>query len=256
MKRGYQLGYSNISAEEMYDVETRERKAATMVSVLSDCLDRPLSELSMLNVGGSTGIIDNYLAEHFGKVTSVDIDELAITHAREKFQRENLHYQVGDAMNLAFDDASFDVVISSHIYEHVPDAGVMMNEIHRVLKQDGVCYFAGCNRIMWNEPHYNLPLLSVIPTFMAHAYVRLFRGQDHYYERHLSYWGLKRLVNAFRVEDYTRKTVTEQERFGTAYMLAEGSLKARIADWITGYAMWLSPGYIWILHKKQPGNNS
>ena len=141
------------------------------------------------------------------------------------------------------------MVISSHIYEHVPDAKIMMKEIHRVLKNGGVCYFAGCNRIMWNEPHYNLPLLSVIPTFLAHIYVKAFRGEDHYYERHLSYWGLRDLVRAFELEDYTRLTVTEQLRFGTEYMLAPGSLKAKIADLITKYAMWLSPGYIWILHK-------
>lgn len=227
----------------------RERKAVTMVAVLGDCLDRPLNELSLLNVGGSTGIIDNYLAGHFARVTGVDIDEKAIAHARENFSAANLSFEVGDAMNLPYEDSSFDVIISSHIYEHVPDAGRMMDEIHRVLKNDGVCYFAGCNRIMWNEPHYNLPLLSVIPTFLAHLYVKVFRGEDHYYERHLSYWGLRKLVSRFVLQDYTRKTITEQQRFGTEYMLEPGSTKAKIADLVTRFAMWLSPGYIWILHK-------
>lgn len=233
----------------MYDVDTREKKAATMISVLSDHLDKPLSELVMLNVGGSTGIIDNYLAQHFGSVTGVDIDEDAIAHAQENFKKDNLKFEVGDAMNLAYEDSSFDVVISSHIYEHVPDSKIMMKEIHRVLKTGGVCYFAGCNRIMWNEPHYNLPLLSVIPTFLAHLYVKAFRGEDHYYERHLSYWGLRNLVKGFELKDYTRLTVTNQHQFGTEYMLAPGSLKAKIADMVTRYAMWLSPGYIWILQK-------
>lgn len=73
--RRYQYSYSN-QCGSMYDIQGRERKAQTMVAVLEDFLKRPLSELRLLNVGGSTGIIDNYLASHFASVVGVDIDGL------------------------------------------------------------------------------------------------------------------------------------------------------------------------------------
>ena len=52
----------------MFDIVKRERKARTMVAVIEDFISRPLRELSLLDVGASTGIIGNYLSGVFGKV--------------------------------------------------------------------------------------------------------------------------------------------------------------------------------------------
>jgi len=248
LSRGYQYDYSDI-AFEMHDVDSRQKKANTMVAVLEEYASVPLNTLSVLNVGGSAGIIDNFLSDYFKSVTGVDIDEKAIKLATENFSKDNLKFEVGDAMNLPYKDGTFDIVISSHIYEHVPDANKMMEEIYRVLKSDGICYFAGCNRLKWDEPHYHLPLLSAIPVFMAHVYLKIFRNIDHYYERHFSYWGLKKLVKNFDVTDYTQKTVLHPTKYGTEYMVKPGTIKAKLAEWVTKYAIWLSPGYIWLLKK-------
>lgn len=234
----------------MFDVDGRERKARTMVAVLQECLPGPLDSYRMLNVGGSAGIIDNYLAGYFAAVIGVDIDEPAVKHAKASFQRENLAFQVGDALDLQFAEASFDVVVCSQVYEHVPDAARMMREIHRVLKRGGVCYFAASNRLMWNEPHYNLPLLSVIPRPLAHRYVRWAGRGESYYEHHYSYWGLRHLVRMFEVEDFTRRMVADPQKYHVEYMIRPGSMTAVIAGFISRWLYWLVPGYIWILKKK------
>jgi SAM-dependent methyltransferase len=130
----------------------------------------------------------------------------------------------------------------------------MMNEIHRVLKPGGVCYFAAGNRLQLIEPHHNLPFLSIIPRKMAHSYVRLAKKGDSYFEKHLSYWGLKKLVHRFDCIDYTRKIIEEPEKFHTDYMIPEGSVKQRVAKNMIKYAPWVSPGYIWLLKKVVPNN--
>ena len=56
-----------------------------MVAVLEDYFQAPLNNQSLLNVGGSTGIIDSYLADYFHSVVSVDIDKPAIEQAKSKF---------------------------------------------------------------------------------------------------------------------------------------------------------------------------
>ena len=43
-----------------------------------------------------------------------------------------------DATNLHFSDNSFDVIIANHIFEHIPYDLLAMQEMHRVLKKDGV----------------------------------------------------------------------------------------------------------------------
>lgn len=246
--RGYQHDFSARSPA-MHDVSARERKARTMVAVLQDRLKGPLHGLAALNVGGSAGIIDAFLADHFGSVVSVDIDIPAIEHARRQFAKGNLSFLVGDALSLSFADGAYDVVICSQVYEHVPDAHRMMQEIFRVMKPGGVCYFAAGNRLMWNEPHYNLPLLSVVPRAVAHAYVRLAGRASHYHEYHFTYWGLRRLVRSFVLHDYTRRIIEEPARYFAEYMVAPGSLKQTAAALLARYAYWLVPGYIWVLEK-------
>lgn len=252
MKRGYQYHFSK-NESGMFSIAARQRKAKTMIAVLDDYIDGPLTGLSVLNVGGSAGIIDDYLSDHFASVIGIDIDETAIEYARKNYSKRNLKFAVGDAMNLQFEDNAFDVVISSHVYEHVPDAATMMDEIYRVLKPNGVCYFAAGNRLMWNEPHYNIPLLSVIPRPFAHFYLKLLGKGDFYYEKHLSYWGLKKLTGKLDCVDYTLKIIQNPRKYAADYMITPGTIKARLAVLITKYIFWLIPGYIWLLKKPDYG---
>ena len=249
-KRGYQYEFS-ASNSAMHDTDGRERKAATMVAALADYFDVPLASLSVLDVGASTGIIDNHLAKHFQSVIGLDIDKRAIESAKANFDRSNLEFREGDALATGLQDNSVDVVICSQIYEHVPDAQAMMDEIFRVLRPGGICYFAASNRFMWNEPHYHLPLLSAIPRPLAHIYIRLAGKASHYHELHFSYWGLRRLIRRFDLVDYTRKMIERPEQFGVEYMIEPGTRKHAIAKAITKYAFWMVPSYIWLL--KKPG---
>lgn len=220
-----------------------------MVSVLSEHCETDLSSLTLLNVGGSAGIIDEYLSRYFRHVTGIDIDEKAIQYAKNTFSKDNLVFELGDALNLRYADESFDVVICSHVYEHVTNANTMMKEIHRILKPGGFVYFAAGNRLMYNEPHYNLPLLSVMPRFLAHLYMRAAGKGTHYHEKHLSYWGLKRLTKQFDMTDATVDIIRQPEKYHTEYMLRPRSRKHRVAFFIARYFIWLVPSYIWILKK-------
>lgn len=248
MERGYQYDFASKSTR-MFDVLARQRKAKTMVAVLKDYFTIPLNKLSVLTVGSSTGIIDNYLADYFRSVVGVDVDKPAIEYAKKNFQKANLVFQMGDTLSLGFPDNSVNVVICSQVYEHVPDPHKMMDEIFRVLMPGGVCYFSANNRLMWNEPHYNLPLLSVLPRTIAHIYVRLARKASHYHELHYTFWGLRKLVQRFVIHDYTLKTISNPLKYHTDYMVQPGSTKAAMAKFIVRKFLWLSPGYIWLLEK-------
>jgi 2-polyprenyl-3-methyl-5-hydroxy-6-metoxy-1,4-benzoquinol methylase len=255
MSRGYQHDFSSLHGDSMYDKEARERKANTMIRVLSHNFgEENIAQMSLLDVGSSTGIIDNYLSRAFAEVTGIDIDTRAVEHAKKAFANESLHFCTGDAMSLDFPENSFDVVICSQIYEHVPDARQMMDQIFRVLKPEGVCYFAAGNRLSIEEHHYKLPFLSVIPRPLGHLYLRMTGKGTYYYEKHLSYWGLQSLVASFDIIDYTGKVINDPEGFDVAYMLEPGSRKQKLAQFIVQRLYWLCPGYIWLL--KKPGKEN
>jgi 2-polyprenyl-3-methyl-5-hydroxy-6-metoxy-1,4-benzoquinol methylase len=251
MGRDYQFDFSS-KIPGMYDITSRERKAQTMVAILTEFLGvKRLAEARVLDVGSSTGIIDHYLANHVGSVTGIDIDSKAIRHANQIYQKQNLQFIEGDAMNLQYPDRSYDLVICSHIYEHVPDSKKLIQEIFRVLKPGGVCFFSAGNRINLIEPHYRLPLLSVMPKFLAHLYMRIARKGTKYYEEHLTYWGLKKLTCQFHLHDYTRKIVNDPARYQVSYMLGPNSATTRFARFLAKYFYWAFPSYIWLLQKPQ-----
>lgn len=233
----------------MFDVAGRRRKAITMVNVLKDSINEPLANLTLLNVGGSAGIIDEHLSKYFNQVTGIDIDQEAIEYATQNFIKPNLKFELADAMHMKYESDSFDVVICSQVYEHVPDAKTLMSEIFRVLKPNGVVYFAAGNRLMIKEPHYNLLFLSLLPRSLSHIYLKLRGKGDYYYEKHFTYWGLKKLVRNFELVDYTTSLISDPNKFGTQYMVETGSIKQKAALFIAKYFFWLLPGYIWILKK-------
>lgn len=248
MERDYQYNFS-ANASSVFDTTNRELKAKTIIAVLSEYFNKNTNKLCLLDVGASSGIIDNFLADHFLSVTGIDIDEPAIKHATSVYSKQNLKFHIGDALKLTFEDNCFDVVVCAHVYEHVPDANVMMKEIYRVLKPGGVCYFGASNRLRWNEPHYNLPLLSVVPRVTSHIYIRLAKKAQYYHELHFSYWGLKKLASGFILHDYTGKLIKDPAAYKVDYMLPPNSLKTKMAKYLFRFFPWITPSYIWLLEK-------
>lgn len=245
--RGYQPDFSTIY-ESMHSVEERGRKAATMVAILRESLGDRLAHASVLNLGCSTGLIDEYIAPQVARMTGVDIDEPAIALAKSRRNAPNLDFEIGDAMHLGFVDETFDVVICSQVYEHVPDASRMMTEIRRVLRQGGVCYFAATNKWALIEKHHRLPFLSWLPQRLADRYMRITGKGDSYYERHLGYGSLLALVSGFRLEDCTGKVLTTPGRYEAEYLFGS-AWQRRVAGFLFRTLRPIFPGYIWLLWK-------
>lgn len=153
-------------------------------------------------------------------------------------------------MNVNFADETFDVITCSHVYEHVPDSNKLMNEIYRLLKRNGVCYFAAGNRMKIIEGHYGLPFLSIIPKAIAHIYLKILKRGTFYYENHLSLNGLKKLISKFEIIDYTQKVIECPDKYYARDMVNPGSLKQKISIFVCKTAYWLFPTYIWLLRKK------
>ena len=99
--------------------------------------------MRMLDVGCGVGGPALNIAEHSGAlVTGVNIVEKHIAIARERAITRGLanrtEFVVGDGMNLAFADASFDAVYVFEAGCHMPDKGRFYRECARVLRPGGV----------------------------------------------------------------------------------------------------------------------
>jgi 2-polyprenyl-3-methyl-5-hydroxy-6-metoxy-1,4-benzoquinol methylase len=240
--------YSQRLPGAVFDQDGRKEKAHKILSVLSDYLQCPLQTLNALDLGCASGIITRVLAPCFKRIVGTDIDLPALEYARSA-ETSHAVFFPSDAMNLPFKNDVFDVVICAHVYEHVPDSAKLMREIRRILKLGGVCFFAAGNRVRLVEPHYRLPFLSMLPTALAHLYLRLTVKGTYYEEQHLTYWGLKRLVSGFQVLDYTEKVLRDPEKYSATDLCATGSLKQKSAILFARLAYGLVPTYIFLLKK-------
>lgn len=246
--RGYQLRYSE-SEPLMSDEVSRRQKARKIIAVLRHALAGSTAGMRVLDIGSSTGIILAAVGEAFGTVVGIDIDDAAARTASKYLVRPNQTVVLGDAMRLPVANASTDVVILNHVYEHVPDARVLLDETWRVLRAGGIVYFAADNRHTLIEPHHRLPLLSWLPRRFANAYLRLTRRGDEYYEQLLSYRHLRRLVARFDVDDYTFDLIRGPALFSNDEMVRPGSLIARLPRWALRLLRFLIPTFIFVLRK-------
>ena len=249
----YQRDFSELHPETMFDERGRLQKAKKTAAVILDAMPgfglEP-ARARVLDIGCSTGILTRHYAELFGQVVGVDIDDGAVEWAESNRSADNIEYRVGDSMELPFAEGEFDVVTCTHIYEHVPDAQRMLDEIFRVLKPGGLCYFAAENRLRVWDGHYNLPLLTPLPKPLRDLYVRWTGKGERCYETHLGLGGLRRLVQRFEIIDYTAAVVRDPEKYEAADMIRPRSFKQRAALALLTVAYWAFPTYLWILQKK------
>jgi SAM-dependent methyltransferase len=95
----------------------------------------------VLDVGCGTGYGAAYLADHGAKVLAYDGAADAIAYARRRFPR--VHFEVQDLGGpLPLADRSFSLVLSSNVFEHVPDVDRLSAECARVVTADGAVIVA------------------------------------------------------------------------------------------------------------------
>ncbi len=101
----------------------------------------------VLEIGCGTGYGAHYLAS-FGaaQVVGLDVEEMALQYARQVHAHTRVRYELGDAEDLPFDNATFEFVFSSQVIEHTASPERVLAEIKRVLKPGGFCLVTTPNK--------------------------------------------------------------------------------------------------------------
>ena len=115
------------------------------------------------------------------RVTAMDISRPNLENAKTFLEKKGVLDRVtlvqGDAENLPFPDASFDLVVSSHVLEHLPDFDNGLAEIRRVTRG---------------------PAVVALPTCLNLAAAAQLGGAEFFYFRKKSFpalvWGVLRIL--------------------------------------------------------------
>jgi 2-polyprenyl-3-methyl-5-hydroxy-6-metoxy-1,4-benzoquinol methylase len=228
---------------------SRSRKAKKIEVVLEEHLGPDLSTFRALDVGCSPGWIVQSLQHRFRELIGVDVqrDSLAQTLASAAGKLPRL--VAGDAAHLPFSSERFDVVIYAQVYEHVPDQQAVVDEIWRVLRPGGVCFFSGPNRLAFMEDHYRLPLLSWLPRPAAIAYMKLFRRNKVYDIHPRTLWTIRNQLRRFRITDYTARMLRHPSRYSVDEHVRESRAFRTLPNAVLHALRPLYPNFNWMIEK-------
>ncbi len=98
-----------------------------------------LENLGILEVGSGRGGGADYIVRSFEprSYRGLDLSHRAVDFCNRHYQHEALSFTQGSAMNIPFEDGSFDVVINVESSHRYPDVGIFFKEVERVLKPNG-----------------------------------------------------------------------------------------------------------------------
>lgn len=98
--------------------------------------------IKTLEVGCGSARLSCFLASKGYETTCLDYSESALRVAHKNYQitKNKGDFVIGDAKNLPFEDNTFDIVLSTGLLEHFREPQIVINEMARVLKGNGIFY--------------------------------------------------------------------------------------------------------------------
>lgn len=136
------------AAWEKWNAETREQRLGEISTDQRDCIIEWMrrlarNDLDIIDVGCGAGWLCPSLTP-FGNVTATDFSAEVLARAQTKMSA--VAFVPGDFMDLEFEDARYDVVISLEVLAHVADQEGFVAKLARILRPDGMLMLATQNR--------------------------------------------------------------------------------------------------------------
>jgi ubiquinone/menaquinone biosynthesis C-methylase UbiE len=131
---------------------------------------------NVLEIGCGQGTGARIIYDLFApqKYVGIDLDPRMIRRARAKASAlPNATFLEGDATDLGFPDASFDLVVDFGIVHHVPNWKDALAEVHRILKVNGEFLFEDLCVETW-ERGIGIPFKKLAD----HPYEQMFRKRE------------------------------------------------------------------------------
>ncbi|QOC23058.1 class I SAM-dependent methyltransferase [Wenzhouxiangella sp. AB-CW3] len=107
--------------------------------------------LEVLDAACGEGYGSRLLSARAARVRGIDVSEVAVDHARQRYAGERLGFDCGDATELPYDTDSFDAVVSFETLEHLAEQDRLLAEFRRVLRPGGFLLISSPDRKTYSD---------------------------------------------------------------------------------------------------------
>ena len=110
-----------------------------------------------------------------------DIDAVGIDLDRSALKRQIYGFQalLGDAQNLSIASGKIDIVLLSEVLEHLPDSDSAIDEVTRVLAEDGTLVISTPVKQSFYDRYYQGSILHILVHIVKKLLHRSFQPRDH-----------------------------------------------------------------------------
>jgi len=167
-------------------IQTRKDVAKRQIRIIdfySCCSRLGHNPKKMLDVGFGNGALSEFFLNKGKEVAGVEINPEQVEYCKN--QNPTGDFRLYNGTKLPFKDSSFDTIVMNDILEHISykDIEILLPDLKRVLKPDGVIYISVMNRWQILEPHKLIPFHTWLPKRTWHPICKKLRGEDYIY-----YW--------------------------------------------------------------------
>ncbi len=110
-------------------------------------------KLKVLEVGTGPGRLSAEIVKRNVDFTGIDISKEMLRACRKRVGPEPILIQHDAGKGLPFPDSSFDYIYSLRVLKYVGDLPMVLKEVHRTLKDDGIFLFSMPNKLSINMLH-------------------------------------------------------------------------------------------------------
>ncbi len=104
----------------------------------------------VLDIGSSEGYGAALLAQEASWVLALDINQDVVRYAKRTYRKDNVHFISANAAHIPTPGNMFDVVVAFEMIEHTYDQDLILSEIRRVLKSDGILVLSSPNKEVYS----------------------------------------------------------------------------------------------------------
>jgi glycosyltransferase involved in cell wall biosynthesis/ubiquinone/menaquinone biosynthesis C-methylase UbiE len=113
----------------------------------------------VLDLASGEGYGSFLLSKSAESVTGIEIDVQSVNHASEIYKKDNLRFLQGSIVNIPIEgEKVFDVIVCFEALEHIKEHEILLSEIKRLIKDDGILIISTPNKLTYSDiPDYHNP---------------------------------------------------------------------------------------------------